>query len=118
MSPSDEPPSEGPLLHSGKNLRVSHGKLKVKVTQSYPTLCDPMDYSPPGSSAHGILQNISVGSYLFPSSGDLPNPGIEPRSPTLQADSSLAESPGKPTVKWKPAYLESYTVHLRRRAQP
>ena len=73
-----------------------------------------MDYSPPGSSARGILQNISVGSYLFPSPGDLPNPGIEPRSPTLQADSSLAESPGKPTVKWKPAYLESYTVHLRR----
>jgi len=28
----------------------------VKVTQSYPTLCDPMDYNPPGSSAHGIFQ--------------------------------------------------------------
>ena len=27
-----------------------------KVTQSCPTLCDPMDRSPPGSSAHGILQ--------------------------------------------------------------
>ena len=32
----------------------------------------------------------------FPSSGDLPNPGIEPRSPVLQADSLLAEPPGKP----------------------
>ena len=32
----------------------------------------------------------------FPSPGDLPNPGIEPRSPTLQADSLPAESPGKP----------------------
>ena len=31
----------------------------------------------------------------FPSSGDLPNPGIEPRSPTLQADSLPAEPPGK-----------------------
>ena len=30
--------------------------LKVLVSQSYPTLCDPMDYSPPGSSVHGILQ--------------------------------------------------------------
>ena len=30
------------------------------------------------------------------SPGDLPNPGIEPRSPTLQADSSPAEPPGKP----------------------
>ena len=34
--------------------------------------------------------------YLFPSSGDLPNPGIEPRSPILQVDSLPAESPGKP----------------------
>ena len=32
----------------------------------------------------------------FLSLGDLPNPGIEPRSPTLQADSLPAEPPGKP----------------------
>ena len=32
----------------------------------------------------------------FPSPGDLLNPGIEPRSPTLQADSLLSEPPGKP----------------------
>ena len=32
----------------------------------------------------------------FPSPGDLPNPGIEPRSPTLQADSLPAETQGKP----------------------
>ena len=31
-----------------------------------------------------------------PPPGDLPNPGIEPRSPTLQADSLLSEPPGKP----------------------
>ena len=31
----------------------------------------------------------------FPSPGDLPNPGIEPRSPTLQADALLSEPPGK-----------------------
>ena len=30
-----------------------------------------------------------------PSPGDLPNPGIEPKSPTLQADSLLSEPPGK-----------------------
>ena len=33
----------------------------------------------------------------FPSPGDLPDPGIEPRSPILQADSLLSEPPGKPT---------------------
>jgi len=32
----------------------------------------------------------------FPSPGDLPDPGIEPRSPALQADSLLSELPGKP----------------------
>ena len=31
-------------------------KVKVKVTQSCPTLCDPMDSSLPGFSVHGILQ--------------------------------------------------------------
>ena len=30
--------------------------------------------------------------------GDLPNPGVEPRSPTLQADSLLSEAPGKPKI--------------------
>ena len=34
--------------------------------------------------------------YLFPSPGDLSDPGIEPRSPALQADSLLFESPEKP----------------------
>ena len=32
----------------------------------------------------------------FPSPGDLPDPGIKPRSPALQADSLLSEPPGKP----------------------
>ena len=35
---------------------------------------------------------------LFPSPGDLPDPGIEPRSPTLQADALPSESPGNPPV--------------------
>ena len=37
--------------------------------------------------------------FLFPPPGDLPNPGIEPGSPTLQADALLSEPPGKPTAK-------------------
>ena len=31
-------------------------EVKVLVAQSCPNLCDPLDYSPPGSSVHGILQ--------------------------------------------------------------
>ena len=42
------------------------------------------------------FSRLEYGSGLpFPSPGDLPNPGIEPRSPTLQADSLLTEPPGK-----------------------
>ena len=36
----------------------------------------------------------------FPSSGDLPNPGSEPRSPTLQEDSLLPEPPRKCSRRW------------------
>ena len=35
---------------------------------------------------------------LFPSPEDLPDPGIEPRSPKLQADALPSEPPGKPTI--------------------
>ena len=67
------------------------------VAQLCPTLWDPMDYGPPDSSVLGDSpgKNPGVsGHALLP--GDLPNPGIEPRSPPLQADSSQSETPGKP----------------------
>ena len=106
-------------------------KVKVKVTQLCPTLCNPMGL------VHGILQArllewvsfpFSRGSsqprdwtqvfyiaggfltswatrkaqeywigYPIPSPADLPNPGIEPGSPALQADSLPADLPEKPT---------------------
>ena len=54
--------------------------------------CNPVDCSLPGFSVHGILQQgywagQGVGWSPFPYPGDLPDPGIEPRSPALQADS-------------------------------
>ena len=62
-------------------------KVKVLIAQSCPTLCDPMGYSPPGSSVHGILQARILEWVAISSPGNLPNPGIKPGSPTLQADS-------------------------------
>ena len=67
--------------------------VKVKVTQSCPTLCNPVDYT-----VHGILQARILEWVVFPSPGDLPNPGIEPRSPTLQAYSLPTEPQGKPVL--------------------
>ena len=75
-----------------KKLSRKHIKVKL-VTQLCMTLCDPMDCSPPGSSVHGILQVRILEWVGFPSPGALPNPGIEPRSPALQADSLLTEPP-------------------------
>ena len=51
--------------------------------QSCLTLCDPMDCSPPGTSVHGIFQTRILEWLPFLSLGDLGDPGIEPRSPTL-----------------------------------
>ena len=61
----------------------------MKVIQSCLTLCDPMDYT-----VHGILQARTLEWVAVPFSGDLPNPGIEHRSPTLQADSLPAKPQG------------------------
>ena len=56
----------------------------MKVAQSCLTLCNPMD----------CIVHWSGKSFL--STRDLPNPGLEPRAPTLQADSLSAEPQGKP----------------------
>ena len=73
---------------------------EVLVAQSYLTLCKPMDCSLAGSSVHGIPgKNTGVSCHKGIKSlslGDFSNPGIEPGSPTLQADSLSSELPGKP----------------------
>ena len=77
--------------------------LLCLVTQSCPTLvqvmCDSMDCSPPGSSVHWDSPGKNTGVYCHALlQGNLPNPGSEPRSPTLQVDSLSSELPGKPHV--------------------
>ena len=47
------------------------------LTQLCPTLCDPMDYSSPGSFGHRIIQVRILEWLPFPPPGDLPDPGIE-----------------------------------------
>ena len=62
---------------------------------TYLRLCNPVDCSPPGSSVCGIFQARILGRWPFPPPGDLPDPGIEPMSPALQADSFPLELSGK-----------------------
>ena len=83
---------EGSLLYSKvTDLSV----VCVLVAQLCPTLCDPMDCSPPGSSVHEISREGYWSGLPFLSPGDLPNPGIDSRSPVLQADSLPTELQGK-----------------------
>ena len=66
-----------------KSKRIRSVSSESEVAQSYPTLVDPMECSPPGSSVLGILQyNTGVGSLSF--SRGSSRPGIEPTAPTLQ----------------------------------
>ena len=52
----------------------------AKSLQSWPTLCNPMNCSLPGSSVHGILQAKHWSGLPCPPPGDLLNPGMEPTS--------------------------------------
>ena len=61
-------------------------------------LVDPMGYSLPGSSVHGILQARILEWVAISSPEDLPDPRIEPGSPALQADALLSEPLGKVNI--------------------
>ena len=77
---------------------LSCNEVKVLVAQSCPSLCDPMDYSSPGFSVHGILQAriLEWVAILLSRGSSRPKKGIQPGSPALQADSSPFEPPVKP----------------------
>ena len=60
-----------------------------------------MDCSLPGSSVHGILQARILECAAIPFSRDLPNPGIKPQSPALQADSSPSEPQGSTSTVYE-----------------
>ena len=72
------------------------GALACPVTQSSPTLCDPMDYNPPSSSVHGIFQERILEWVAISYSRESSQPRIKPRSPTSKVDSLPSEPPGKP----------------------
>ena len=75
---------------------VGQHHVKLLFSQSCLTLCSPTNYTPSLSTEFARQEYWS--GLPFNSPGDLPNSGIEPRSPALQADSSPAEPPGKPKL--------------------
>ena len=81
------------------------------VAQSCSTLCNPMDSSPPGSPSMEFPRQECWNRLLFISPGNLPDPGIKPRSPALQADSLPAEPPGI-TSKYMGAVQIIIRIHM------
>ena len=87
--------------HSSGALHGSVGYLIDRpggglVAKSCPTLVTPWTVACQVPLSIGFYRQEYWSELPFPSPGDLPNPGIEPRSPALQADSLPAELQGKP----------------------
>ena len=82
-------------------------KVKVKLLSCVRLFATPWTVAYTAPLSMGFSRQEYWSGLPFPSPGDLPNPGIEPRSPTLQADALSSEPPGKPvwsiwhlTAKW------------------
>ena len=78
------------------SIRVFSSEVTLHISQfSHSVMSDTL-------RPHGLYMSMAFSrpAYWsrqpFPSPGDLPNPGIKPRSPALQADSLPAKPPGKP----------------------
>ena len=88
---------------------IGGGGLVAKLS---PILCDPMDYiAHQAPLSMGFPRKEHWSGLSFPSPGDLPNPEMEPGSPTLQANSLSSEPPGKP-VGDIPIQKDSVGHHL------
>ena len=67
-----------------QSLLTGKVKCNAQLPQSCPTLCNPMDCTPPGSLSLVFSRQEYWSGLPCPPLGDLPNPGIKPRSPAFQ----------------------------------
>ena len=70
-------------------------KVKVKSLSHVRLFATSWTVAHPAPPPMGFSRQEDWSGLPFPSPGDLPDPGIEPRSPTLQADALTSEPPGK-----------------------
>ena len=70
-------------------------KVKVKLLSCVRLFETPWTIAHQAPPSMGFSRQEHWSGLPFPSPGDLPNPGIEPRSPTLEADALTSEPPGK-----------------------
>ena len=70
--------------------------MKVKSLSRVQLFATPWTVAHQAPPSMGFSGQEYWSGLPFPSPGDLPDPGTEPRSPTLQADTLTSEPPGKP----------------------
>ena len=87
--------------------------MPAKSSQLCPTLCDPMECRPPGSSVHGILQARILEWVAMPSSRGSSNRGIELSLSCLlhwQAGSLPPAPPGKPITRYRKGQIQNKMI--------
>ena len=92
--------TEGPtsmIIKAIYNKR--EGRREVKLLSRVQLLATPWTVAHQAPLSMGFSRQEYWSGLPFPSPGDLPDPGIEPRSPTLQADALTSEPPGKPHIQ-------------------
>ena len=83
-------------------------ETESELAQSCPTLCDLWTVAHQAPLSMRFSRQEYWSGLPFPPPGDLPDPGIEPRSPALQADSLTSEPPGKPRCMY--LYVKRITL--------
>ena len=86
----------------GKIYKV---KVKVKSLSHVRLFVTPWTVAHQALLSMGFSRQEYWSGLPFPSPGNLPNPGIKPRSPALQADALISEPPGKPNIQRKTKYF-------------
>ena len=94
--------SQDPVLDLGNKCDCSHTKEKQWASEPVKLLSRVWLFATPWSVAYQAPPSMEFSrqeywdGFPFPSAEDLPTPGIEPRSPALQADALPSEPPGNP----------------------
>ena len=87
----DKPQKQNNLLKNGAEYIYYGAVGGGLIAQLCPTFCDTMDCSPWAPLSMGFFRQEYWSDCNFLFQGDLPDPGIEPKSPALQADSLSTE---------------------------
>ena len=83
-------------MSESKILRDKCNKSEVKSLSRVRLFATPWTVAYQAPPSVGFSRQEYWSGLPFPSPGDLPDPGIEPRSPALQAEALTSEPPGKP----------------------